>query len=602
MSEPMGRFSAVHTIGRGLQEAPVLRQGLGVTWMLAAVGACGRVVVPILLQQAIDKGIVRDEGVRVGFVAVLALIAAGALIISGIAQRQAIVRLGTRSEQALFHLRTRLIGHIHRLSLADHNEERRGALVARVTSDIETLAQFFSWGGLAWLLNGPLILLVAGVMLAYDWVLAVVAFAIAAPLAFVLRFVQRHLVQAYEKARERNGEMMSSISEVVAGSETIRAYEAGDIYGTRAAEAIDDRAKAQIKAGVLGALLFPSGEAFSVLTVSGVILVGVARGPASGLTAGAMIGFMFLTYRFLEPIAEFTEVLDQTQTAVAGLRRVLGVLDLPTGPPHTDRPVPLPAGMLDVDVRGVTFAYPSRGVTTSLDEAVLRNVDVTIPAGQQVAMVGATGSGKTTLGRLIARFADPTVGELYLGGVPLQCVANDELRERLVVVSQEPFMFDDSIAANVGFAKPGTSLADIEDVVKRLELDDWIGGMSEGLMTRVGERGESLSAGERQLVALLRAGVADPDVLVLDEATSSVDALTEVRISRALTRLAQGRTTIAIAHRLSTAARADRVLVLDEGKLVEDGTHSDLVEAGGTYAKLYDAWMTATTVHEGVLD
>jgi ABC-type multidrug transport system fused ATPase/permease subunit len=558
--------------------------------------------VPILLQQAIDKGIVGDAGVDVGLVATLAAVAAGALVISGFSQRQAIVRLGMRSEQALFHLRTRLIGHIHRLSLADHNEERRGALVARVTSDIETLAQFFSWGGLAWLLNGPLMLLVAGVMLAYDWVLAIVAFSVAAPLALVLRSVQRHLVRAYERARERNGEMMSSISEVVAGSETIRAYDAGDIYRAKAAEAIDERAKAQVRAGVIGALLFPSGELFSVLTVVAVTLVGVARGPGSGLTAGAMIGFVFLTYRFLEPIAEFTEVLDQTQTAVAGLRRVLSVLDLPTGPPHTDRPVPLPAGMLGVEVRGVTFAYPTRGVTTSLDEAVLRNVDVVIPAGQQVAMVGATGSGKTTLGRLIARFADPTVGELYLGGVPLQCVANDELRQRLVVVSQEPFMFDDTIAANVGFAKPGTSLPQIERVVQRLELDDWIGGLTDGLMTRVGERGESLSAGERQLVALLRAGVADPDVLVLDEATSSVDALTEVRISRALGRLAEGRTTIAIAHRLSTAARADRVLVLDEGRLVEDGTHAALVEAGGTYARLYDAWMTATTVHEGVLE
>lgn len=594
----MGRFLGVKTIGRGLEVAPVLRQGLGVTWMLAAVGACGRVVVPILLQQAIDKGILRGDGVRVGFVGVLAIVAAVALVISGIAQRQAIVRLGKRSEQALFDLRTRLIGHVHRLSLADHNEERRGALVARVTSDIETLAQFFQWGGLAWLLNVPLMLLVAGVMLAYDWSLAVVAFAIAAPLVIVLRFVQRRLVVAYEQARERNGEMMSAITEVVAGSETIRAYEAAGLYGTRAAAAIDDRARAQTRAGVIGAFLFPSGELFSVLTVSGVILVGVARGPASGLTAGAMIGFVFLTYRFLEPIAEFTEVLDQTQTAVAGLRRVLSVLDIPTGPPPTDTPVPLPTGPLGVEVRGVTFAYPSRGVTTSLDEAVLRNVDVSIPAGQNVAMVGATGSGKTTLGRLIARFADPTVGELSLGRVPLQCVANDELRKRLVVVSQEPFMFDDTIASNVGFAKPGTSLDRIDEVVKHLELDDWIGGLNDGLMTRVGERGESLSAGERQLVALLRAGVADPDVLVLDEATSSVDALTEVRISRALNRLAEGRTTIAIAHRLSTAARADRVLVLEEGKLVEDGTHADLVGAGGTYARLYDAWMVATTVDD----
>jgi ABC-type multidrug transport system fused ATPase/permease subunit len=230
---------------------------------------------------------------------------------------------------------------------------------------------------------------------------------------------------------------------------------------------------------------------------------------------------------------------------------------------------------------------------------VLRDVDVSIPAGQQVALVGATGSGKTTLGRLIARFADPTVGELYLGGVPLQCVANEELRRRLVVVSQEPFLFDDTIAANVGFAKPATSLPDIEAMVRRLELDDWVNTLSDGLMTRAGERGENLSAGERQLVAILRAGIADPDVLILDEATSSVDALTEVRISRALTHLAEGRTTIAIAHRLSTAARADRVLVLDEGVLVEDGTHEELIGGNGVYRRLYDAWLAATSAQDG---
>ncbi len=244
----------------------------------------------------------------------------------------------------MFHLRGRLIGHIHRLSLADHNEERRGALVARVTSDIETLTQFFQWGGMTWLLNGPLMLIVGAVMLAYDWGLALVAFALAAPLAIVLRIVQRHLVAAYEAARERNGEMMAAISEVVGGAETIRAYDAGEAFGAHAVDAVDRRKSAQIRAGVIGSLLFPSGELFSVLTVCGVITIGVLRGPSSGLTAGAMIGFVFLTYRFLEPIAEFTEVLDQTQTAVAGLRRVLGILDMATGPPSTDRPVSLPAG------------------------------------------------------------------------------------------------------------------------------------------------------------------------------------------------------------------------------------------------------------------
>ena len=233
MTEPVGRLGAVHTIDRGLQEAPVLRQGLGAHVVLAAVGATGRVVVPILLQQAIDKGIVGEGGVRVGFVAVLAAIAAVALIVAG--DRPAAGRRAPRqrSEQALYDLRARLIAHIHRISLADHNEERRGALVARVTSDIETLAQFFQWGGLAWLLDGPLMLIVAAVMLAYDWILALVAFAVAAPLAIVLRVVQRHLVAAYEKARERNGEMLGAVTEVVTGAETIRAYDAGPTLGPR---------------------------------------------------------------------------------------------------------------------------------------------------------------------------------------------------------------------------------------------------------------------------------------------------------------------------------------------------------------------------------
>jgi putative ABC transport system ATP-binding protein len=284
---------------------------------------------------------------------------------------------------------------------------------------------------------------------------------------------------------------------------------------------------------------------------------------------------------------------------------VLGVLDLPVGPPPPAEPRPLPVGPLDIDIRDVTFSYPTRGMASSVeavDAAVLRHVTAHIPAGQQVALVGATGSGKTTLGRLIARFADPTIGQIRLGGVPLHEVANEDLRDRLVVVSQEPFLFDATIAANIGFGQPGTSIDDMEAVVARLDVGDWIESLPDGLMTSVGERGEQLSAGERQLVALLRAGVADPDVLVLDEATSSVDALTEVRISRALSHLAEGRTTIAIAHRLSTAARADRVLVLADGVLVEDGHHDDLLNAGGTYARLYAAWMHATTTGQPAYD
>jgi len=262
--------------------------------------------------------------------------------------------------------------------------------------------------------------------------------------------------------------------------------------------------------------------------------------------------------------------------------------------------VPLPKGRLALDVVNVTFAYPTRGLDDGADRAVLRDVNVSIPAGQKVALVGETGSGKTTLGRLVARFADPTIGEIRLGNVPLHHVDNEELRQRLVVVGQEPFLFDDSVGMNIGFARPGSSLDDIEEVISQLDLADWVASLPDGLDTRVGERGDQLSAGERQLVALLRAGLADTDVLVLDEATSSVDALTEVRITHALERLSQGRTTISIAHRLSTAARADRVLVLDDGVVVQDGTHEELLTVDGTYRQLYDAWMAATATSSAV--
>jgi putative ABC transport system ATP-binding protein len=592
MSEPISRWSAVETLGKGVKAAPALRIGFGVTLMLAMMGAAGRVVMPILVQQAIDRGL-KAGRVDVGMVATLAAIALAVILLATWAQRTAVYRLGRRSEEALYGLRVQLFEHIHRLSIADHSEERKGALVARVTSDVETLAQFFSWGGLAWLLDGSLMLLVAGVMLAYDWMLAVVAFVVAAPLAFVLQRVQRHLVEAYDVARSRNANVMTQISEVVSGAETLRAYDASNRYATKVKQASHERSSAFIRAGTIGAFLFPSGEVFGVLTVAAVVSVGLLRGPDSGLTAGAMVGFLFLTYRFLEPIAEFTEVLDQTQTAVAGMRRVLGVLEIPIGPPEPEQPLPLAPGPLAVTADRVDFSYVTRG--DSDDAQVLYDLSFHIPAGQQVAVVGETGSGKTTLGRLIARMADPTAGTVLVGGVSLTRVSNADLRSRLTVVPQEPFLFEGTIAANLSFARPSLERADIERAVIDLDLGDWLETLPEGLDTEVGQRGAQLSAGERQLVALVRASLVDPAVLVLDEATSSVDALTEVRLARALEKLATGRTTIAIAHRLSTAARAHRVLVLDHGRLVEDGTHLDLVQRNGTYARMYEAWVAATS-------
>jgi putative ABC transport system ATP-binding protein len=590
---------AIATIGAGVQEAPILRRGIGATLLWALIGAAGRVVVPILLQQAIDRGVRTEEGrtfVDVEMITWLCIIGFVALLVTGIAQRTAVLRLGRTSEEALYGLRVRLFQHVHRISVEDHNDEKRGALVARVTSDVETLSQFFAWGGLAFLLNGALMLIVSGVMIAYDWILAAIVILISAPLFVVLRRVQKHLVAAYDRVREANGSMLGTTSEIINGSEVLVAHEVGPVFAERATVAARERAAAQTRASLIGALLFPSGEVFGTLAVSAVIAVGVWRGSGSDLTAGALVGFIFLTYRFLEPIAEMTEVLDQTQTAVAGLRRVLGILAIPVGPPPDPRPVEIPAGPVSVTLDDVSFSYrPRDDDANSPEHPVLSRVSAAIEPGTRVAVVGETGSGKTTLGRVLARFVDPSQGSVLLNGVPLTKVANEELRRRVVVVPQEPFLFDDTIAANLLFAAPNLDERDLERRIRDLDLDDWLSSLPDGLRTEVGQRGASLSAGERQLVALVRASLVESSVLILDEATSSVDALTEVRISRLLEKMSGGRTTIAIAHRLSTAARADRILVLDQGVLVEDGHHDALVARRGTYAAMHQAWLESAS-------
>lgn len=584
-----GDDSTLSVLRRGWAASPELRRGAGVTVLLALLGAAGQSVLPILIQQILDRGLVDGE-LQTGALTVLGglgLLLVTSTTLAGWATRVRLVRSG---ETALCTLRSRAFRHIHRLSLATQTDERRGALVARVTSDVEQLSQFLSWGGVAWLVNTAIILTVATIMAAYDWRLALVAIVAVLPMVAVLKAVQHRMADRYNTSRLRMAELLTAVSETVMGAPVIRAYEAEEVTRERTVGAIERYRVAQVRAGRMSAALFPSGELFSVLTVSAVLVVGIALGPARGLSAGEVVAFIFLVNLFLQPVAEFTDIVDQTQTAVAGWRRILDLLDTPVDLPDPVPGVALPAGAPALRVEHVSFRYLETG------RLVLDDITVDIPAGSTVALVGATGSGKTTLAKLLARLADPTEGRILVGGIDVRDVAPASLRRTLVMVPQEGFLFDSTIGDNVRFGRGDATDADLVRAFAELGLDVWFSGLAEGLDTRVGERGEQLSVGERQLVSLARAYVADPACLILDEATSAVDPATEVTLARAVDSLTAGRTTIAIAHRLSTAERADLVLVIDHGRLVEQGTHADLVAAGGVYAHLYERWLDVTGV------
>ncbi len=580
---------ALDTLRQGLRVSPELTRGLFVTLLLAIVMTAGRIVIPIAVQQAIDNGLAAPGGPDVSYVAWMCFACAIGIVVTGGASYLTTYRLARNSEDGLATMRVKAFRHVHDLPVLTQNTERRGALVSRVTSDVDTVSQFLQFGGFIFAVSILQMVLATVVMFFYSWQLALVVLVCFIPLFASLRFLQRKMSAAYGIVRSKVGEMLSAISEPVVGAQVVRAYAIEGRTQDRIDASIDGYRMSATKAQTLTASTFSIGGLAAGLANAGVLVAGVLLGVDGQVTVGKVLAFMFLVALFSDPVQIATQVLTDAQSAIAGWRRVLGVIATPADvvDPGPDGVV-LPRGSITVEFRDVDFGYPD-------GDLVLRDINVTIAPRRRIAVVGETGSGKTTFAKLLTRLMDPASGTVLLDGVDARRVAFTSLRERVVMVPQDGYLFDASLAENVRFGRPAVTDAQLLEAFESLGLSDWLDSLPSGLDSPVGQRGESLSAGERQLVALVRANIADPDLLVLDEATSAVDPGTEVRLNAALERLMAGRTSVTIAHRLSTAEAADEVLVFDEGRIVERGPHSRLVARGGVYGRLHASWIAQRT-------
>lgn len=589
------------TLRRGVQVSPEILDGVVLTLLLAVVAAGGRIVVPLAVQQTVDTGILAPGGVDTTRVVWLVSAAAVVLVVAGLCSALVNVRLFRSTEAGLASLRVKAFRHVHDLSVLSQSTERRGSLVSRVTSDVDTISMFVQWGGIMLLVSILQILAATVLMAIYSWQLAIVVWVCFVPLFFVLRPAQRNVNAAYTAVRAKVGAMLGAVSEAVVGAETIRAYGVGARTQRRIDAAIDTHRGSAIRAQTLVSVVFSSGVLVANLVLSAVVVAGTYLGVGGTLTIGQLLAFLFLVQLFTGPVQMATEILNELQNAVAGWRRVLAVLETPVlvADPGADG-VDSPRGPAAIEFDGVTFAYPD-------GEPVLHGIDLVLPPRTKVAVVGATGSGKTTLAKLATRLMDPAAGRVLLDGTDLRDIRSASLRARVVMVPQEGFLFDGSLADNIAYGHrpdaaapagpaapvhPAVPQALLDEAIDHLGLTDWVRDLPAGLATQIGQRGESLSAGERQLVAIARAYLAGADLLVLDEATSAVDPATEVRVARALDSLTQGRSTITIAHRLSTAEAADLVVVVHEGRIAQVGTHRELVDADGHYARMHAAWVS----------
>ncbi len=514
---------------------------------------------------------------------------AAAITVQATATASFISVLGKMGSQVVRELRVRVFSHFQWLSVAFHERYTSGKVISRQVSDMDALSELFD-EGLDSLLNAAFSLIFVGTgMLLLDWPLALAVMAGFLPLAWLSAWFQRESAVAYRRTRETIALVIVQFVETFNGIRAVQAFRRENRNDAIFGELNQGYADASLRSMRLLAVYFPGVTLIGNLAVGAVLLYGGLRVIDHAMPVGVLVTFLLYLRRFFEPLQDVSQFYSTFQSAGAALEKLSGVLEEPPSVPEPRTPVPVPRRPAGADqgrqleLSSIRFGYR--------DAVVLPRLNLTIPAGQTVALVGATGAGKTTIARLLARFYDPDEGQVLLDGVDLRAVADADLRRQVILITQENFLFGASIAENIVLGKPGATRAQIEEAAEAVGASAFISAMPEGYDTQVGKRGGRLSAGQRQLISFARAFLAAPSVLILDEATSLLDLPGERIVQQALQTVLAGRTAVIIAHRLSTVRIADRVLVLDHGQVIEDGSPADLLASGGEYSDLHQSWL-----------
>jgi ATP-binding cassette subfamily B protein len=554
---------------------------LVIALILVAADAVANLMLPVLIRYGVDNGVSAGAASVVWAASGVALAVVGA---DYLIQRFQLLVAGRAGENVLYQLRLREFAHLQRLGLDYYEREMAGRIMTRMTTDVDALSSFLQTGLVTSVVSLATFLGIAVVLLVMDLGLALVAF-LALPFVVVATVIfRRFSSRAYTEAREKVSIVNADLQENVAGLRVSQALGRQQANADGFAARSDDYRRSRMRAQTAISLYFPFVALLSELAAAAVLGSGVLRVVAGTMTVGTLIAFVLYLDSFFTPIQQLSQVFDSYQQAQVGLVRIGELLDTPTSTPPAERPLPVPALAGDIGANGVGFRYSTADPGAA---PALQGVDLQIAAGQTVAVVGATGAGKSTLVKLIARFYDATSGSITIDGIDVRTFEMGAYRRRLGVVPQEPHLFIGDVRDNIAYGRPDASDADVEAAARAVGALDAIAALPGGFRHPISERGRNLSAGQRQLISLARAELVDPDILLLDEATAALDPAAEAAVLAATDRLARGRTTVVVAHRLTTAARADRIVVMDHGRVAEIGRHEELLRRGGAYARLY---------------